>query len=187
MRERRPSETHIYGKCGSGLPRALSPGNRRLLRLSQLVRESGKLLLGVKMGWRHQPKNERRRIVLRAWAISSCHSFASARRRSADPPWRFHKRPCGQAKEVARPPDLRGGVVLAQSIPGTTMMLDRGVRGPAHEGSRGPGRVLHRFWLARAFLLMLGFSSLCAVTRSLPWVTSVFAGLQVIEPPLISQ
>jgi len=46
-KERTPRETHVRGKCGRGFLRALSPAGRFVLRLSGIVREPRKLLLGI--------------------------------------------------------------------------------------------------------------------------------------------
>jgi chromate transporter len=83
------------------------------------------------------------------------------------------------------PPTFRNGVVLAQSIPGATVMQAVAYVGLQARGVRGALVSYVGFGLP-AFLLMLIFSSLYAVSRSLPWVASVFSGLQVIVVAIVA-
>lgn len=87
-------------------------------------------------------------------------------------------------KKWLDPQTFKGGVALAQSIPGATMMQTAAYVGLHTRGVAGAALSYIGFGLP-AFLLMLGFSALYAVSRSLPWVSSVFSGLQVIVVAIV--
>lgn len=80
---------------------------------------------------------------------------------------------------------FRTGVVLSQSIPGATVMQSVAYVGLHMKGILGVVVSYIGFALP-AFLLMLIFSSLYAVSRSLPWVAPVFSGLQVIVVAIVA-
>ena len=80
---------------------------------------------------------------------------------------------------------FKGGVVLAQSIPGATLMQTVGYVGLQMRGLPGALVSYIAFGLP-AFLLMLVFSAVYAEYGSLPRVTSVFAGLQVIVVAIVA-
>ncbi len=80
---------------------------------------------------------------------------------------------------------FKDGVALAQSIPGATAMQTAAFVGLQTRGVAGALLSYISFGLP-AFLLMLGFSALYAVSRSLPWVTSLFSGLQVIVVAIVA-
>ena len=80
---------------------------------------------------------------------------------------------------------FKDGVALAQSIPGATAMQTVAFVGLQTKGVAGALLSYIGFGLP-AFLLMLGFSALYAVSRSLPWVASVFSGLQVIVVAIVA-
>jgi chromate transporter len=80
---------------------------------------------------------------------------------------------------------FKAGTVLAQSIPGATAMQTAAYVGLQAGGVSGALASYVGFGLP-AFLLMLVFSSLYAASRSLPWVASLFAGLQVIVVAIVA-
>jgi len=80
---------------------------------------------------------------------------------------------------------FKDGVALAQSIPGATAMQTVAFVGLQTKGIAGAAVSYIGFGLP-AFLLMLGFSALYAVSRNLPWVASVFSGLQVIVVAIVA-
>ena len=82
-------------------------------------------------------------------------------------------------------PTFKTGVVLSQSIPGATVMQAVAYVGLQTKGVPGALVSYIGFGLP-AFLLMLIFSSLYAVSRSLPWVASIFSGLQVIVVAIVA-
>ena len=83
------------------------------------------------------------------------------------------------------PQTFKGGVVLAQSIPGATLMQTVAYVGLQMRGLPGALVSYIAFGLP-AFLLMLAFSAVYAAYGSLPRVTSVFSGLQVIVIAIIA-
>jgi chromate transporter len=80
---------------------------------------------------------------------------------------------------------FKNGVVLCQSIPGATAIQVAAYVGLQTRGVVGALASYIGFALP-AFVLMLVFSSLYAVSRSLPWVTALFAGLQVIVVAIVA-
>jgi chromate transporter len=88
-------------------------------------------------------------------------------------------------KKWMDPPTFKGGVVLAQSIPGATMMQVVAYVGLHMRGMAGALVSYIAFGLP-AFLLMLAFSAIYAAYGSVPKVTSVFSGLQVIVVAIIA-
>jgi chromate transporter len=80
---------------------------------------------------------------------------------------------------------FKDGVALAQSIPGATAMQTVAFVGLQTRGAAGAAVSYIGFGLP-AFLLMLGFSALYAVSRNLSWVASVFSGLQVIVVAIVA-
>jgi chromate transporter len=80
---------------------------------------------------------------------------------------------------------FKDGVALAQSIPGATAMQTAAFVGLQAKGIAGAAAAYSGFGLP-AFLLMLGFSTLYVASRSLPWVASVFSGLQVIVVAIVA-
>jgi chromate transporter len=88
-------------------------------------------------------------------------------------------------KKWMDPPTFKGGVVLAQSIPGATMMQVVAYVGLHVRGTAGAILSYIAFGLP-AFLLMLAFSAVYAAYGSVPRVTSVFSGLQVIVVAIIA-
>ncbi len=83
------------------------------------------------------------------------------------------------------PQTFKGGVVLAQSIPGATLMQTVAYVGLQMRGMAGALVSYIAFGLP-AFLLMLAFSGVYAAYGSLPRVASVFSGLQVIVVAIIA-
>ncbi len=83
------------------------------------------------------------------------------------------------------PQTFKGGVVLAQSIPGATLMQTVAYVGLQVRGLPGALVSYIAFGLP-AFLLMLAFSAVYAAYGSLPRVASVFSGLQVIVIAIIA-
>jgi chromate transporter len=83
------------------------------------------------------------------------------------------------------PQTFKGGVVLAQSIPGATLMQTVAYVGLQMKGIPGALVSYIAFGLP-AFLLMLAFSAVYAAYGSLPRVASVFSGLQVIVVAIIA-
>ena len=83
------------------------------------------------------------------------------------------------------PQTFKGGVVLAQSIPGATLMQTVAYVGLQVRGLPGALVSYIAFGLP-AFLLMLAFSAVYAAYGSLPRVASVFSGLQVIVVAIIA-
>jgi len=83
------------------------------------------------------------------------------------------------------PQSFKSGVVLAQSIPGATLMQTVAYVGLQMRGLPGALVSYIAFGLP-AFLLMLAFSAVYAAYGSLPRVTSVFSGLQVIVIAIIA-
>ena len=71
---------------------------------------------------------------------------------------------------------FKGGVALAQSIPGATAMQTAAYAGLQARGVRGALASYVGFGLP-AFLLMLGFSALYSVSKDLRWAASIFSGL----------
>ncbi len=80
---------------------------------------------------------------------------------------------------------FKDGVALVQSIPGSTAMQTVAYVGLQTRGVTGALLSYIGFGLP-AFLLMLGVSALYAASRSLPWVASVFSGLQVIVVAIVA-
>ena len=83
------------------------------------------------------------------------------------------------------PQTFKGGVVLAQSIPGATLMQTVAYVGLQMRGLPGALVSYIAFGLP-AFLLMLALSAVYAAYGSLPRVASVFSGLQVIVIAIIA-
>lgn len=83
------------------------------------------------------------------------------------------------------PQAFKGGVALAQSIPGATMMQMAAYVGLQTKGIAG-ALLSYVAFILPAFLLMLGFSLLYAASRNLSWVTSLFSGLQVIVVAIVA-
>ncbi len=88
-------------------------------------------------------------------------------------------------KKWMDPHTFKGGVVLAQSIPGATLMQTVAYVGLQKRGLPGALVSYIGFGLP-AFLLMLAFSAVYAAYGSLPRVTSVFSGLQVIVIAIVA-
>lgn len=88
-------------------------------------------------------------------------------------------------KKWMDPQTFKGGVVLAQSIPGATLMQTVAYVGLQKRGLPGALVSYIGFGLP-AFLLMLAFSAVYAAYGSLPRVTSVFSGLQVIVIAIVA-
>lgn len=82
-------------------------------------------------------------------------------------------------------PTFRDGVVLAQSIPGATAMQTAAYTGFRARGVPGALASYAGFGLP-AFLLMLVFSILYAMSRNLHWATAIFSGLQVIVVAIVA-
>jgi chromate transporter len=80
---------------------------------------------------------------------------------------------------------FKNGVVLCQSIPGATAIQVAAYVGLQTRGVVGALASYIGFALP-AFVLMLVFSSLYSSSRSLPWVTALFAGLQVIVVAIVA-
>jgi chromate transporter len=82
-------------------------------------------------------------------------------------------------KKWIDPQTFKGGVILAQTIPGATLMQTIAYVGLRLKGL--PGAIISyvAFGLP-AFILMLVFSAIYVAYGSLPRVTSIFSGLQVI-------
>jgi len=88
-------------------------------------------------------------------------------------------------KKWMDPQTFKGGVVLAQSIPGATVMQAVGYVGLQTRGLPGALISYISFGLP-AFLLMLAFSIVYGAYGSLSRVASVFAGLQVIVIAIVA-
>jgi chromate transporter len=80
---------------------------------------------------------------------------------------------------------FKNGVVLCQSIPGATAIQVAAYVGLQTRGVVGALASYIGFALP-AFVLMLVFSSLYAVSKNLPWVAALFAGLQVIVVAIVA-
>lgn len=80
---------------------------------------------------------------------------------------------------------FRNGVALSQSIPGATAMQTAAYVGLRTGGFPGALASYIGFGLP-AFLFMTLLSSLYALSHSLPWVVSLFGGLQVIVVAIIA-
>jgi chromate transporter len=80
---------------------------------------------------------------------------------------------------------FKDGVALCQTIPGATAMQTAAYVGLQAKGVVGALSSYIGFGLP-AFILMTIFSSLYAASRDLPWVVSLFAGLQVIVVALVA-
>jgi chromate transporter len=80
---------------------------------------------------------------------------------------------------------FKHGVALCQTIPGATAMQTAAYVGLQAKGVMGALATYIGFGLP-AFLLMTIFSSLYAASHDLPWVTALFAGLQVIVVALVA-
>ena len=80
---------------------------------------------------------------------------------------------------------LKGGTVLAQSIPGATAMQVAAYVGLHTRGIAGAMASYTGFGLP-AFVLMLILSALYAGSRDVHWVASLFAGLQVIVVAVVA-
>jgi chromate transporter len=88
-------------------------------------------------------------------------------------------------KKWLDPETFKNGVVLCQSIPGATAIQVAAYVGLQARGVVGALASYIGFALP-AFVLMLVFSSLYSSSRSLPWVTALFAGLQVIVVAIVA-
>lgn len=80
---------------------------------------------------------------------------------------------------------FKDGLVLSQSIPGPTVTHTAAYVGLRTRGLAGALAAYVGFGFP-AFLFMLGFSALYAASRSLPWTSSVFSGLQVIVTAIVA-
>jgi chromate transporter len=80
---------------------------------------------------------------------------------------------------------FKNGVALCQTIPGATAIQTAAYVGLQAGGIVGALSSYIGFALP-AFTLMIVFSSLYAASRDLPWVVSLFAGLQVIVIALVA-
>ena len=80
---------------------------------------------------------------------------------------------------------FKNGVALCQTIPGATAMQTAAYVGLRARGVVGALVSYIGFGLP-AFVLMMILSSLYAASRDLPWVISLFAGLQVIVVSLVA-
>jgi chromate transporter len=80
---------------------------------------------------------------------------------------------------------FRRGVALCQSIPGATAMQMAGYVGLQSGGLRGAAASFVGFGLP-AFLLMLGLAAGYAGSREVPWVVSLFRGLQVLVVAIVA-
>jgi chromate transporter len=80
---------------------------------------------------------------------------------------------------------FKNGVVLCQSIPGATAIQVAAYVGLQTRGVVGALASYVGFALP-AFVLMLALSSLYAVSKNLPWVAALFAGLQVIVVAIVA-
>jgi chromate transporter len=90
-----------------------------------------------------------------------------------------------QRKKWLDQPTFKTGVALAQSIPGATAMQSAAYVGLRVQGIPGALASYVGFGLP-AFLFMVILSSLYAASRDLPWVTSLFYGLQVIVVAVVA-
>jgi chromate transporter len=90
-----------------------------------------------------------------------------------------------QRKKWLDQPTFKTGVALAQSIPGATAMQSAAYVGLQTKGLFGALASYVGFGLP-AFLFMVILSSLYAASRDLPWVTSLFHGLQVIVVAVVA-
>ena len=88
-------------------------------------------------------------------------------------------------KKWMDPQTFKDGVVLAQSIPGATLMQTVAYAGLHVRGLPGALVSYIAFGLP-AFLLMLAFSAVYAAYGSVPKVMSVFSGLQVIVIAIVA-
>jgi chromate transporter len=80
---------------------------------------------------------------------------------------------------------FRNGVALSQSIPGATAMQTAAYVGLRTGGLSGALASYIGFGLP-AFLFMTLLSSLYVLSRSMPWVVSLFGGLQVIVVAIVA-
>ncbi len=80
---------------------------------------------------------------------------------------------------------FKGGVALCQAIPGATAIQTAAFVGLKARGVAGALSTYIGFGLP-AFVLMTVLASLYAASRDLPWVMSLFAGLQVIVVALVA-
>jgi chromate transporter len=83
------------------------------------------------------------------------------------------------------PETFKTGTILAQSIPGATAMQVAAYVGLRTGGVSG-GLASYIGFALPAFVLMVILSSLYAASRNLPWVASLFAGLQVIVVAVVA-
>jgi chromate transporter len=88
-------------------------------------------------------------------------------------------------KQWLDPQAFKTGTALAQSIPGATAMQVAAYVGLQTRGLAGAFLSYTGFGLP-AFVLMLILSSLYAASRSVSWVGSLFAGLQVIVVAIVA-
>ena len=88
-------------------------------------------------------------------------------------------------KQWMDPETFRNGVALSQSIPGATAMQTAAYVGLRTRGLPGALASYVGFGLP-AFVFMVILSSLYATSRSLPWVVSLFGGLQVIVVAIVA-
>lgn len=80
---------------------------------------------------------------------------------------------------------FRDGVALCQTIPGATAMQTAAYVGFRASGVAGAGASFIGFGFP-AFLLMVALSALYARSHSVPWVVSIFSGLQTIVVALVA-
>ena len=82
-------------------------------------------------------------------------------------------------------PTFKSGVALCQSIPGATAIQSAAYVGLRARGLAGALASYIAFGLP-AFIFMLALSSIYAASRGLPWVLSLFHGLQVIVVAIVA-
>jgi chromate transporter len=88
-------------------------------------------------------------------------------------------------KKWMDPQAFKGGVALAQSIPGATLMQTVAYTGLRLKGL--PGAVVsYVAFSLPAFILMLVFSAVYTSFGTLPRITSVFSGLQVVVIAIVA-
>ena len=80
---------------------------------------------------------------------------------------------------------FRDGVALCQTIPGATAMQTAAYVGFRASGVAGAAASFIGFGFP-AFLLMVALSALYARSHSVPWVVSIFSGLQTIVVALVA-
>ncbi len=80
---------------------------------------------------------------------------------------------------------FKNGVALSQSLPGATAMQTAAYVGLRMRGLSGALASYVGFGLP-AFIFMVILSSLYVTSRSLPWVVSLFSGLQVIVVAIVA-